>query len=89
MSEEDEDEDEDLDEDTTEYNPHAMGPDPRFKRGDMRFRQRTRVPWLQSDDLRLLACRNEMAVEWKEIFKKFPDRTSSAVRARWYMLQRK
>ena len=54
MGEGDEDEDEDGDEDTTEYEPHAMGPDPGFKRGDMCFRRRTRVPWLESDDLRLL-----------------------------------
>jgi hypothetical protein len=75
MSEEDEDED--GDEDTTEY------------RGEMRFRPRMRVPWLESDDLRLLAYRNDMAMEWKDIFKLFPDRTPGAVRMRSHMLQGK
>ena len=65
-----EDEDEDADEDTTEYKPHAMAQDPRFNKGDMRFRKRKRVPWL-------------------EIFKRFPDRTSGAVRTRYHMLQGK
>ena len=84
-----EDEDEDADEDTTEYKPHAMAYDPRFNKGDMRFRKRKRVPWLESDDLRLLKHRNNMAMEWKEIFKRFPDRTSGAVRTRYHMLQGK
>ncbi|KAF2817575.1 uncharacterized protein BDZ99DRAFT_19149 [Mytilinidion resinicola] len=84
-----EDEDEDADEDTTEYRPHAIGTDPRFNRGDMRFRKRTRVPWLESDDQRLLAYRNNMAMEWKDIFELFPDRTPGAVRMRWHTLQKK
>jgi hypothetical protein len=87
MSEEDEDED--RDEDTTEYGPHAMDPDPRFNRGEMRFRPRTRVPWLESDDLRLLTYRNNMAMDWKKIFKLSPDRTPGAIRTRCNMLQGK
>ncbi|KAH8708423.1 hypothetical protein GQ44DRAFT_731613 [Phaeosphaeriaceae sp. PMI808] len=55
--------------------------------GDMRSRQRTRVPWLKSDDLRLLAYRDNMDMEWKDIFKRFPDRTPGAVRTRWHMLR--
>ncbi|KAF2815598.1 uncharacterized protein BDZ99DRAFT_470961 [Mytilinidion resinicola] len=77
-----EDEDEDAGEDTTEYRPYAMGTDPRFNRGDMPFRKRTRVPWLESDDQRLLAYRNNMAMEWKDIFKRFPDRTPGAPSAK-------
>ncbi|KAF2812762.1 uncharacterized protein BDZ99DRAFT_518575 [Mytilinidion resinicola] len=84
-----EDEDEDADEDTTEYKPRAMAQDPRFNKGDMRFRKRKRVPWLESDDLRLLAYRNDMAMDWKSIFKLFPDRTPGAVQMRSHMLQRK
>jgi hypothetical protein len=57
VGEEDENGDEDVDEDTTEYKPYVMRPDPRFNRGNMCFHQGTRVPWLESDDLRLLAYR--------------------------------
>ncbi|KAF2804376.1 uncharacterized protein BDZ99DRAFT_502583 [Mytilinidion resinicola] len=89
MGEEDEDEDKNTDEDTTEYKPHAMGTDPRFNRNDMRFRQRTRVPWFESDNLRLLSYRKNMTMGWKDIFKLFPDPTPGAVRTRWHMLQGK
>ncbi|KAF2806405.1 uncharacterized protein BDZ99DRAFT_479661 [Mytilinidion resinicola] len=89
MSEEDEDDDGDEDKDKTEYRPYAMSPDPRFNRGEMRFRPRTRVSWLQSDDLRLLTYRNNMAMEWKKIFELFPDRTPGAIRTRYHMLQGK
>jgi hypothetical protein len=67
----DEDEDEDGDEDKRESRPHAIGPDPRFNRGEMRFCGRTRVPWLESDDQRLLTYR-KMGMEWKKIFELFP-----------------
>jgi len=40
----------------------AMGTDPRFNRSDIRLRQRTRVLWLESDDLRLLAYRKDMTM---------------------------
>lgn len=65
-----------------------MGLGPGFKGGDVRFRQRTRVPWLGLDDLRLL-YRNDIDMEWKDIFELFPDRTQAALRARLHMLQRK
>jgi hypothetical protein len=80
MGEEDEDEDEDK---------GAMGTNPRFNRGDIRFRRRTRVPWLESDDLRLLASRKKMGMEWEKIFKLFPNRTRGAVRTRYHTLQGK
>ncbi|KAF2804449.1 uncharacterized protein BDZ99DRAFT_481262 [Mytilinidion resinicola] len=84
-----EDEDDDGDEDKTEYRPYAISPDPRFNRGEMRFRPRTRVLWLESDKLQLLTYKNNMAIEWKKIFKLFPDRTPGAIRTRYYMLQGK
>ena len=57
--------------------------------GDMRSRWRTHVPWLESDDLRLLAYRDNMDMEWKDIFKCFPGRTPGAVRTRFHTLQRR
>jgi hypothetical protein len=41
-----------------EYRPHAAGSDPRFSKDDMHFRQRTRIPWKESDDVRLLLLRD-------------------------------
>ena len=51
--------------------------------------RRTRVPWLESDEQRLLAYRNDMEMEWTDIFELFPNRTEGAVRTRWHMLQGK
>ncbi|KAF1979386.1 hypothetical protein BU23DRAFT_563574 [Bimuria novae-zelandiae CBS 107.79] len=80
--------DENGDEGTGEYRPHAVSSGQRLGRGDIRFRKRTRVPWLESDDLRLLAYKKDMDMEWKDIFEHFPDRTPGAVRTRWHMLRR-
>ncbi|KAF2245133.1 hypothetical protein BU26DRAFT_578830 [Trematosphaeria pertusa] len=55
----------------------------------MRFPKRTRVPWLESDDLRLHAYKTTMDMKWKDIFECFPDRTPAAVRTRWHMLRGK
>ncbi|KAF2175854.1 hypothetical protein K469DRAFT_683414 [Zopfia rhizophila CBS 207.26] len=46
-----------------EYRTHAAGSGQQLSRGDMRFRKRTRVPWLESDGLRLLAYRKDMDME--------------------------
>ncbi|OCK78463.1 hypothetical protein K432DRAFT_394768 [Lepidopterella palustris CBS 459.81] len=54
-----------------------------------RVQVRTRKPWLESDDQRLLACKNQMGMKWNDIFPLFSDRTAGAVRARWYVLQGK
>lgn len=83
-----EDEDKDIDEDTAEYKPHVTGSEPRINRGNMRFCRRTRVTRLSSDDQRLIAY-SKMNMEWKEIFKRFPDRTPGAVRTRSHTLQRR
>lgn len=58
-----------------EYRAHTASSDQRFSRGDIRSRKRTHVPWLESDDLRLLAYGKYMDMEWKDIFELFPDRT--------------
>jgi hypothetical protein len=50
--------------------------------------RRTRIPWLPSDDQRLIAY-NKMNMKWKEIFERFPDRTPGAVRTRSHTLQRR
>ncbi|KAH8714835.1 hypothetical protein GQ44DRAFT_811119 [Phaeosphaeriaceae sp. PMI808] len=57
-----------------EYRPHGASNGQRLK-AEVRFRKRTRTTLLESDDLQLLAYRNEMKMEWKDIFKVFPDRT--------------
>ncbi|KAF2808300.1 uncharacterized protein BDZ99DRAFT_51469 [Mytilinidion resinicola] len=55
----------------------------------MRFRKRTYVLWLESDELRWLAYKKDMDMEWKDIFELFLDRTPGAVRTRWHILQGK
>lgn len=69
------------------YRPHAASNDQGYDRRKMRCYQNTRERWLPSDEKRLLSYRNKMAMEWKEIFKRFLDRSEGAVRTRWYMLQ--
>lgn len=72
--------DEEYEEDPSQYEIHAA-------KSDVCFCQQTRVPWLESDELRLRAYRNDMDMEWKDIFDLFPDRTPGAVRTRWHTLQ--
>jgi len=68
--------------DTGEYRPHAAGSDQGFSRDDMRFCQRTHKPWSESDEQRLLAYKDRMDMEWKDIFKRFPGRIPGAIRTR-------
>ncbi|KAF2177361.1 hypothetical protein K469DRAFT_375375 [Zopfia rhizophila CBS 207.26] len=79
---EDDEEDENGDEDTCDDKPHATG-------SNTRSNKRTRVPWLESDERRLLAYKNKMGMKWDDIFPCFPDRTPGAVQARWHILQGK
>ncbi|PSN73783.1 hypothetical protein BS50DRAFT_195742 [Corynespora cassiicola Philippines] len=72
-----------------EYRPHSAGNGQRLRKDDMLSRKRTRIKWSELDELRLLAYRKEMNLEWKKIFERFSDRTPGAVRTRWYMLQGK
>ncbi|KAF2786132.1 hypothetical protein K505DRAFT_368487 [Melanomma pulvis-pyrius CBS 109.77] len=74
-------------EDPGESGPHAASSGQRLSRGDVCFRKRTRVPWLESDDLRSLAYGKNMDMEWKDIFELFPDRTPGAVWTLWHMLR--
>jgi hypothetical protein len=53
------------------------------------YGQRTRIPWLESDELRLLSLRDEQKMEWKEIYERFPGRSHGAVKVRYYMLHKK
>ncbi|KAF1354274.1 hypothetical protein EJ07DRAFT_158670 [Lizonia empirigonia] len=53
------------------------------------YRQRTRIPWLESDEVLLLSLKDKQGMEWKEIYKRFPDRTPGAVQVRYYMLHKK
>jgi hypothetical protein len=78
--------DEGNEEGSGEYRPRSASSGQRLSKGDTRSRKRTRVPWLEPDDLRLLAYRKNMDMEWKDIFELFPDRTPGAVRTRWHML---
>lgn len=78
--------DEEDEEGSGEYKPHGAGSVQRLGR-DMRSHKRTHVPWLKSDELRLLAYKKHMDMEWEDIFKHLPDRTPGAVRTRWHMLR--
>lgn len=55
--------DEKYEEGPGEYRLHAAGSGQRLSRGDTRFRKRTCVPWLEFDDLQLLAYRKDMHME--------------------------
>jgi hypothetical protein len=45
--------------------------------------KRTRIPWLESDEGLLLSLKDKQSMEWKEIYKRFPDRTPGAVQVRY------
>jgi hypothetical protein len=51
-----------------------------------RHSPRTHVAWPSSDEQRLLSYKDKQGMEWKEIFKRFPDRTTGAVRTRYHKL---
>lgn len=50
---------------------------------------RTRIPWLESDEERLLSLRDKMFMSWDDITKRFPKRTPGAVKVRYYALHKK
>lgn len=52
-----------------------------------RHSSRTHIAWLLSDEARLLSYKDKQGMEWKEIFKRFPDRTTGAVRTRYHKLR--
>ncbi|KAH8710110.1 hypothetical protein GQ44DRAFT_438986 [Phaeosphaeriaceae sp. PMI808] len=72
-----------------EYRAHGASSGLRLSKANVRFRKRTRVPWLESGGLQLLAYRDDMEMGWGNIFEHFPGRTPGAVRARWHMLSEK
>ncbi|KAF1346339.1 hypothetical protein EJ07DRAFT_160546 [Lizonia empirigonia] len=43
-----------------------------------RHSSRTHIAWPPSDEARLLSYKDKQGMEWKEIFKRFPDRTTGA-----------
>jgi hypothetical protein len=51
-----------------------------------RHSSRTHIAWLPSDEARLLSYKDKQDMEWKDIFKHFPDRTTGAVRTRYHKL---
>lgn len=53
----------------------AAADDGRLHREHRRVQVRTRRPWLELDDRRLLAYKNKMGMKWDDIFGRFPDRT--------------
>jgi hypothetical protein len=85
------------DEDETEYEDDktedASNDDPCFDglicKGNMRLHKKTRLPWLESDEQRLLSYKNKMGMVWGDIFERFPDRTPGAIRSRYRMLAAK
>jgi hypothetical protein len=52
-----------------------------------RHSSRTHIAWPLSDEARLLSYKDKQGMEWKEIFKRFPDRTTGAVRTRYHKLR--
>jgi hypothetical protein len=46
--------------------------------------KRTRILWLESDEVLLLSFKDKQGMEWKEIYKHFPDRTPGAVQVRHF-----
>ena len=44
------------------------------------------LPWLESDEQRLLSCKNKIGMGWADIFERFPNRTPGAIRLRYHML---
>lgn len=74
--------------DPGEYRAHA-GSGQRLSKGDTRFRQRTRVPWLESDGERLLSYKDKMGMDWDEVVSRFPGRSAGAVKLRYYTLRKK
>jgi len=58
-------------------------------KSDIRCRQRTREPWLESDEERLLSYKDKMGMKWKDICKRLPDRSPGAVKLRYHMLRKK
>jgi hypothetical protein len=88
-ADEDEDECEYGEERMSKYKHHAIHRNQRFSRADMCPRKRTRNPWSELDEQRLLAYKGKMGMKWEEIFEQFPDRTPGAIRTRWHMLSAK
>jgi hypothetical protein len=52
------------------------------------YEKRTRVPWLESDEVLLLSLKDKQGMKWKELCKRFPNRTPGAVQARYSMLHK-
>ncbi|KAF2820790.1 hypothetical protein CC86DRAFT_427623 [Ophiobolus disseminans] len=52
-----------------------------------RHSSRTHIAWPLSDEARLLSYKDNQGMEWKEIFKRFSDRTTGAVRTRYHKLR--
>jgi hypothetical protein len=73
---------EEYEEDLGKYNFYAA-------KSDIRCSQRTREPWLESDEERLVSYKDKMGMEWKEICERFPARSPGAVKLRYYMLRKR
>lgn len=58
-------------------------------KSDIRCRQRTRGPWLESGEERFLSYKDKTSMEWKDICGRFPDRSPGAVKLRYYTLRKK
>ena len=69
----------------SDSNTSAAADDGRLHREHRRVQVRTRWPWLESDDRRLLAYKNKMGMKWDNIFSRFPNWTPGAVRAYWHI----
>ncbi|KAF1362263.1 hypothetical protein EJ07DRAFT_153815 [Lizonia empirigonia] len=57
--------------------------------GKEKHSQRTHIAWQKSDEARLLSLKDKQGMEWKDIFRRFPERSEGAVKVRYYMLHKK
>jgi hypothetical protein len=74
------------DSDIVNMNGDGAGP-PYIER--RRTRTRIHVPWLKSDEQRLLSYEDRMGRVWADIFKRLPNRTPGTIRTHYCMLQGK
>ncbi|KAF1364594.1 hypothetical protein EJ07DRAFT_172627 [Lizonia empirigonia] len=72
-----------------EYEEGLGNPKGHTVQSDICCRQRAHEKWEEPDKLRLLSYKDKMGMQWKEICERFPGRSPSAVKLRYWMLRKK
>jgi len=83
------DEDEEVKETQGEYESPTSLNGKRLNRDHLRSSKRSHVPWLVSDEQRLLSYKDKINIEWQDIVGRFKGRTAAAVKLRYYILRRR